>query len=70
MMCDLVEERRLIIVHPLENSAHQCLADEAAFIDDSVMRAITLQHLAFALIEQNGNPMFAGRFSHRGKNQK
>ena len=60
----LVEERRLVIIHFLEDGSHQRLAEEPAAIRHAVPFAETLQGPAFTLVEQNGYSIFARRLLH------
>ena len=41
-MYDLVEERRLVVVHSFENCPHECFPDKATFISDAVLLTETL----------------------------
>lgn len=67
MIDDLVEEGRLIVIEALEDSAHECLADKAATIRNSVFIAKALQRTLFAFVKKNRDTMFAGLLFHAGR---
>ena len=56
----LIEQRRLIVFHLLEDSAHQRFANKATTVTYSVLVAETVQRTLLTLIEQDGHFIFAG----------
>ena len=42
VMYDLVEECRLVVIHPLEDGSHERLANETTAVSDTVLLAETL----------------------------
>lgn len=67
VICDLVEECRLVVVEALEDGAHEGLTDKSAAIRDAVFIAKALQRTLFAFVEENRDPMFAGLLLHVGR---
>ena len=55
-----IEERGGIVVESLEDIAHECFADKARAIFDGILVAVALQSTHLAVVEQNGNTVFAG----------
>ena len=55
----LIEECRLVVFDLLEYSPHEGFADEAALIGDTVFLAETIQRFYLALVEQDGDLIFA-----------
>lgn len=55
----LIKQRRLVFFQLAEDSPHECLADETAFIFYAVLRAEPVECLLLAFVEEDGNSMFA-----------
>ena len=55
----LIKQRRLVFIHLAEDCPHECLTDEAAFIFYAVLRAEPVECLLLAVVEEDGNSMFA-----------
>ena len=56
----LIKECRLVAIYFLEYRAHERLANKAASIGDAVFLAEAIQYPHFALVEQDGDFIFAG----------
>ena len=61
----LIKQRRLVFIHLAEDCPHECLPDQTAFIFYAVLRAETVECLLLAVVEEDGNSMFAGGL-HQG----
>ena len=55
----LIEECRLVVFDLLKYRPHEGFADEAALIGDTVLLAETIQRFYLALVEQDGDLIFA-----------
>ena len=55
----LIEEGWLVGIEFIEDCAHERFADEAALIGDTVFLAETIQRFYLALVEQDGDLIFA-----------
>lgn len=59
-----IEQRRLVVVHLLEDSPHECLPDQPASIAHAIARAETIQCAHLTLVEHDRDPEFASLLFH------
>lgn len=60
----LVKQGGLVVIHFLEDSSHECLADKTASVYYAVLVTKTLQCSMLAFVEQDGYTIFAGLLFH------